>query len=129
MPTLTELLDEALKRIDDAIADVSGQLDTQPDNPKIKRASGSVSAFVISSKDIGDRWDPFYHDWKSQYAYVRELLEKRRFSALRTLLQAQMYRDPSHGTRTLAPEVIENVKGLTGDLLVAASKLDATRRD
>jgi predicted transposase YbfD/YdcC len=91
---------------------------------------GATSAFVISSKDLfagKGQWDVFYHDWKAQYRYVRELLTKRKFAALRTLLREEMYSDPSHGRRSLAPEVIAKIKDITGDLLTAVDATNASR--
>lgn len=120
---ITERLHVALRELEAAIEEAGDQLKQQPDNPAIKRIGDSrIRAFVIQSSTLFRSpypWDPFFHDWKAQYEYAYELLKKRRFAALRDLLQAQTYLDPSHGRRSFAPEVIEHVKAITGDLLNA----------
>ncbi len=145
-PNLTERLAEALRLVDLAIQDASQQLQSQPDNPAIHRVSDRVSAFVLPLSEMtmrtrragevggppGSRgprtsWSPFDHDWLAQVRYARELLELRRFSALRALLSGGGYRDPSHGFRTFAPEVIENISRITGDLRAAVEMTDSRR--
>lgn len=143
--TLTARLSEALRLVDEAIVDASSRLGQQPDNPAIQRVGGSSGAFVIKLSDMtttksllgkpGEEpkritrtsWSVFDHDWLAQYRYARELLESRRFSALRELLSNGSYRDPSHGMRFFAPEVIDNIKRITGDLRDAVSLTDARR--
>jgi hypothetical protein len=142
-PNLSERLADALRLVDEAIASASQQLANGPDNPRIQRLSGSVSAFTVKLSDLttrarmpGERgtgsvnrssWSVFDHDWLAQYRYARELLEARRFAALRELLAGGGYRDSSHGWRAFAPEVIEHVKAITGDLQTAVSLTDAKR--
>lgn len=148
--SLSEHLTRALSLIDAAVADAAARVVAGPDNPAIRRLSGSnegagegagtgpgntgVIAFAINFSEIGRRglsssgsWDPFSHDWLAQYRYARELLEKRRFAALRDLLSGGGYRDPSHGMRVFAVEVIEHIKGITGDLRQAVALTDAVR--
>lgn len=142
-PTLTARLADALRLVDEAIAEASEQLANGPDNPRVQRFSGSVSAFTVKLSDLttrarmpGERgtgpvhrtsWSVFDHDWLAQYRYARELLESRRFAALRDLLAGGGYRDASHGWRAFAPEVIEHIKAVTGDLRAAVSLTDAKR--
>lgn len=146
--SLSEHLTRALKLIDAAVADAAARVVAGPDNPAIRRLGGAsegtgegagtgntgVIAFAINFSEIGRRglsssgsWDPFSHDWLAQYRYARELLEKRRFAALRDLLSGGGYRDPSHGMRVFAAEVIEHIKGITGDLRQAVALTDAVR--
>lgn len=121
VPSLTSRLAEALLLVDTVIAETVTQLAEMPDNPKITRVGTDVRAFRISSADVfaSNKWDPFFHDGLLQYGYAKELMESRRFAALRILLQAQTHLDPSHGRRTFAPEVIARLKEVTGDLLIA----------
>lgn len=135
MTSLSERLAHALALIDEAIADAAGKLGTGPDNPAIRRIGGAdkkLVAFGINFSELGragraGSWDPFTHDFLAQYRYARELVEKRKFSALRDLLAGHTYRDLSHGLRTFAPEVIEHVKAITGDLSAAVALTDANR--
>lgn len=129
--TLSERLAAALALIDEAIVDASARLKGQPDNPRIKRIGDpekGASAFCINFSDVlqrGNQWDVFTHDWLAQYRYARELIETRRFGALAELLSTGSYRDRSHGRRSFAPEVIERVKAITGDLLLVVSLSNA----
>jgi len=140
---LTERLADALRLVDEAITKASEQLAAGPDSPRVQRLSGSVSAFAVRLSDLttrarmpGERgtgpvqrtsWSAFDHDWLAQYRHARELLEARRFAALRQLLAGGGYRDTSHGWRTFAPEVIGHIKAITGDLQDAVSLTDAKR--
>jgi hypothetical protein len=133
---LSTRLAHALALIDEAIVDASSKLGSGPDNPAIKRHSDvpGLNAFSIRLSDImkggrstSGKLDPFTHDWLAQYRYARELVEKRKFAALRDLLAGQTYRDLSHGLRTFAPEVIEHIKAITGDLRAAVELTDASR--
>lgn len=142
-PNLTDRLADALRLVDEAITSASEQLADGPDNPRVKRLPGSVSAFEIKLSDLTSRarmpgergtgpvhrasWSVFDHDWLAQYRYARELLEARRFAALRELLAGGGYRDTSHGWRAFAPEVIGHIKAITGDLQDAVSLTDAKR--
>lgn len=142
---LAARLNEALRLVDEAIADAATRLGQQPDNPAIQRVGGATGAFVIRLSDMtttknlltkpGEEpkrvsrtsWSVFDHDWLAQYRYARKLLETRRFSALREMLANGSYRDPSHGLRFFAPEVIDNIKRITGYLRNAVSLTDARR--
>lgn len=124
---LSERLAEAVRLVREACVQCAAEIVKLPDNPNVQRLPGSGQAMVISSAIVfkRDRWDSFFHDWPAQYNYVAELLQRRRFSALRDLLAGHGYRDPSHGLRSFAPEVIERVKAITGDLSLAFDELDA----
>lgn len=125
-PTLADRIRHALALIEVAVTEAKQKIGQQLDNPRIERRfENAKSAFVVDSKVLNDtsRWDVFFHDWTSQYRYAAELLEKRRFSALEKLLSGQSYSDSSHGTKAFAPEVIERVSAITGDLRHAISRL------
>jgi hypothetical protein len=112
-PNLSTRVIEAMRLIDEAIANSAQQLDQAPDNPAIKRVPGPTRGFVMSSSAMfaSDNWTAFFHDWKAQYEFAKELLEKRRFSVLRKLLDGKSFED-----RTFAPAVIEKITVITGDL-------------
>ena len=121
-PKLAELLIQALALFEGAIEEARVELVKQGDNPKIdRRFPNAPNVFVISSSVLGanQKWDPFAHDWVAQYRYAADLLQTRRFAALEKLLEGSGYRDASHGMRTFAPEVIERIKAITGDLRLA----------
>lgn len=122
-PLLSDRVREVLDLLDAAIADACKQLEAQPDNPLIRRfGAGRVVAFAINFSDLGisgrngTSWSVFEHDHLAQYRYARELLESRRFSALRDLLASRSYHDRSNGVKAFAPEVIDRIKAITGDL-------------
>lgn len=51
-PSLTERLADALRLVDEAIAKATEQLADGPDNPRVQRYSGSVSAFALKLSDL-----------------------------------------------------------------------------
>jgi hypothetical protein len=132
--TLTERLAEAMRLIDEAIADARSRLATQADNPAIHRLT--QRAFVLPLSEVLSRkvgagavrprvsWAAFDHDWLAQYEHARELLAKRHFGALQEMLSNGGYRSASHGFRGFAPEVVENIKRITGDLRSAVKLTD-----
>lgn len=120
---LTARLAEALRLVDEAVTDAIKKVEGLPDNPRINRIS--ERSFSIRFSDLGKSLSVFDHDWLAQYRYVQELLQKRKFWALKELLSNGSYRDGSHGLRCFAPEVIENLKRITGDLLAAEKLTDA----
>jgi hypothetical protein len=131
---LSSRLARALALVDEAITEAAARLEAQPDNPAITRhtpAGSKLTAFTINLSDIakaGGRstgsWDPFSHDWLAQYRYARDLIVARRFTALRDLLAGLGYRDPSLGYRSLAPEVVERIRAITGDIRFAVEVTD-----
>ncbi|MHA1285793.1 MAG: hypothetical protein ACTSPB_00190 [Candidatus Thorarchaeota archaeon] len=52
------------------------QVESLPDNPRIKRLDDEGLCFSISSKDLGDNWTPEYHDFKQQYKLIVEWINK-----------------------------------------------------
>lgn len=140
--SLTSALAKALELVSAAVDDAAARVVCGPDNPAIRRHSTQVTAFSINFSELGKcqtsarkpgqpckpgtgNWDPFFYDWKAQYRYAQELLEGRKFGALRSLLTSEGYRDPSRGFCVFAPEVIAHIKAITGDLQEAISLADA----
>lgn len=126
--TLADMLAAAMKLIDEACDEAAKRIGEQPDNPAVERV-GNGKGFVISSSEVfkTDNWDVFRHDWLAQYRHVQQLLQDRKFGALSELLSHGSYYKASHGRRFFAPEVIENVKRITGDLRAAVKHVDATQ--
>lgn len=125
-PTLAERIQHALVMIEIAASETQKQISIQADNPKIqKRFEGCPSAFVVESSQlaIAGKWDVFSHDWKNQYDYASELIRKRQFSALEHLLSGHSYRDKSSGLKSFAPEVIEKISAITGDMRLAIQRI------
>lgn len=110
--TLSERLKEVEALLDQAIVKAGIRVDQGPSNPAAMPLAGG--AFVVRSSAMfaSDNWSVFFHDWKAQYAHVKELLGAHKFSELRVLLDGKAV-----GQQKLAPEVIEYVKKITGDLV------------
>jgi hypothetical protein len=54
---------------------IKAKIKALPDNPKITRL-GDGKAFTLSSKDLGQSWSPFYHDYRAQYETLAEVIDK-----------------------------------------------------
>ena len=92
-----------------------------PDNPNIKRTS--PHAFTISSSQLFRnpkdnptmRMDVFFHDYKSQYEYISEVLEKSRPENVVSTLN-KIITEGRHNTgedyRSFNPKVISHLKEL-----------------
>lgn len=120
---LTSQLAAAEALMAQAIADACSKLRALPGNPATTPVgNGSVKAFTVSSSSVfgspGLRMDAFFHHWQSQYEAVAKLLEKRNFARVRELLEGKTVEVPGQGRTSLAPQVIENIKAVTGDLLL-----------
>ena len=51
------------------------KIEALPDNPAIIQRFGS-GCFALDSKALGTKnWTPFYHDFQSQYKFVRAIIE------------------------------------------------------
>lgn len=127
--TLADALAAAMKQIDAACEDAAKRIGEQPDNPAVRRLDASKNAFVIQASEVFEskNWDVFRHDWLAQYRHIQQLLADHKFGALSELLQTGSWYHASHGRRFFAPEVIENVKRITGDLRSAVKNVDATQ--
>jgi hypothetical protein len=55
------------QRLADLKTAINDELESLPDNPKIKRLNDQC--FVVSSKELGKNWSPGFHDFKDQYRY------------------------------------------------------------
>lgn len=104
------LLNEAIEGARDRIVEGG------PDNPAVQRLGGSAMAVPMSELTRMRSWDAFAHDWQAQYKCAAELLERRRFVALRELIETGRFRDGSEGVRRFAPEVIDHIRRIVGDL-------------
>jgi hypothetical protein len=64
---------DEVERIKAAIIDM---IDNMPDNPQITRLN--KNCYTINSKDLGNNWNPFYHNFKSQAQFIQEMIEEMR---------------------------------------------------
>lgn len=109
---LADAIKAAQDLLDQAIAEAGEKVEAGQDNPAIKRNEGGKSFVISSSAMFGsDNWSAFFHDWKAQYRFVKELLEAKRFTDLQKMLDGKTV-----DQRKLAPQVIEHVKTITGKL-------------
>jgi hypothetical protein len=116
---LTQQIIAAKKMIQEAAQNASAEIQSGSDNPKIQRVrSSSIRAFTLSSKNLGDNWSPFFHDWKAQYNSISDMLEKQQFGALRELIETGHCIGKGHNRVSYAPEVVERTKSIVGDLLI-----------
>jgi hypothetical protein len=67
---LLEIPDE-VERIKLAIVDL---IDNLPENPAIHRLN--KNCFTINSRDLSSNWTVFYHDFKQQAEFVKELINE-----------------------------------------------------
>ncbi len=113
-PSLASRIQEINVLLDQAIEATGRDLAAADDNPAIQRHSIRPRAFTVSSSELmrTQNWTPFFHDWKAQYAHLKELLSAKKFAAVRTLLDGK-----AHAGQRLAPEVIARAKPLIGELV------------
>lgn len=131
--TLAELLRQANRALSEAADQAGREVLQQSDNPAITRiGDGQVKMFRISMSELskpkpragydhppGGRqitnFTPFFHDWKSQYEHVADLLQQRRFAAVAEILDDGRHSEPGE-LRHFAPEVVTKLQGILGDL-------------
>ncbi len=53
--------------------EITAKIMSLPNNPAVKELGNHC--FTISSKDLGLNWSAFYHDWKSQYEFLVDLIQ------------------------------------------------------
>lgn len=115
--SLNSQLARALEMIELAGAEAAASIASGPDNPAIKR----IGAAGFAELRRRDGWDVFRHDWVSQYRFAAGLIRGKRFTVLRDLLAAGSVREPGYGLRQFAPEVIDRIRAITGDMRLAAN--------
>lgn len=88
-----------------------------PDNPRITRLDGRSNIFTIHSKDMGLVFSPVYHDFRSQYRKLAEIVRNTRLEnigrVLGRIVDTGRYFE-NGGTLTFHPEVIEHLRVLLG---------------
>lgn len=110
---LSQRLKDIAALLDHAIAEAATRVGQGPANPAALALPGG-RGFTMRSSAFGasDNWSVFFHDWKAQYEHVKTLLLAKKFSELRVMLDGK-----SVTNQKLAPNVIEYVKKITGDLV------------
>lgn len=112
-------IDDVRRQVKDLKAALVQEMQTLPDNPRITRltGTGSPAAFTLNSRDLGNVWSPFYHDFKAQYAKLAEIVDKTNLETVGTVLTRIIERGShpeSGGTVKFHPDVIEHLRGLLG---------------
>ncbi len=88
-----------------------------PDNPAIKRVGSSPRCYTISSSELfaRDNWTAQYHDFKTQYQKLCDVMDAAPVrAAVPRLLEvlAKGYIDEKGGRFKLHPDVVKNVAKL-----------------
>lgn len=113
-----------LRKIEEVIRQAEGfresfvrAIEELPDNPRITRLGSGPDAFTIRSKDMALVFSPFYHDFRSQYRKLAEIVRNTRLenigSVLGRIVDTGRYFE-NGGTLTFHPEVIEHLRVLLG---------------
>lgn len=122
---LSGQLAQAFAMIQEAAQAAASMVEKGPDNPAIRRlgqgGAGSErgsNAFVISSAALmaSNNLSVYFHDWKSQYEDVAELLRNRRFGAVKSILRDGKYNKTPFDKRVLAPQVVTKLREILGDM-------------
>lgn len=120
--SLFQIIANARTVITQKLAEHALQVSDLPDNPDISRRAGK--SFVISSSALGTTsWDPFYHDWKSQYEQIAQHLvaamtDSKSRTGLASIIETGKERLQSR-TRTYHPEVVRQVYPSVSEVVVA----------
>ena len=111
-------LNETMALVEFIRAEIQCAITNLPDNPNIKRVN--QQCFTMSSADMMKdnptmRLDPFFHDFKAQYKYIAEAIERARPENIVPLLE-KIAIDGNHksttGLKTFHPQVILHLKRL-----------------
>lgn len=120
--SLLEVIAQARAVITQKLAEHALQVSSLPDNPQVSRREGK--SFVISSSALGTTsWDPFYHDWKSQYEQIgfyliNAMTDTKSRTALASIVETGKERLQST-TRTYHPDVVRQVYPHVMDVVTA----------
>ena len=133
---MKEQLQNIQSQVEKIKADFSKLILEMPDNPNITRLSNSPNCYVISSSELfksyvekdeegktkkihSSNWSPFYHDFKSQYKFLSDLINKTKsesiINVLEKIIETGQYQErvysygPTHNCK-FHPEVIAQLK-------------------
>ena len=104
---------EVQNRLRRLITEVRLKIQALPDNPRINRLSDR--SFILSSNQLGRNWDPFYHDFKAQYQYISERIEKMETGCVVCWLDKLIKNEHEYVNYNMIkfhPEVIAHIKGI-----------------
>ena len=125
--------DDAVGNLQKIIDLLCLKIESLPDNPRIKRASGSPNCFTISSKDLfttrtkkgvdeqprqvtTTNWSVEHHDFKRQYQIITEVLKKASLgngiNVLKQIIEMESVTKPDHRSVNLHPDVVSHLKSL-----------------
>ena len=112
---LKETVDRHCAEIGRIREELSGLIESLPDNPNIKRINDRC--FVISSKHLSPdlKLSPQYYDFKAQYREIISEINKTQFINTLKVLNEILHRGTikkTNYTFYLHPEVIKNIRGI-----------------
>jgi hypothetical protein len=108
-------VDRHRKAMHKLVKEFRHQIEGLPDNPNAKRLGGK--GFIVSSSDMKNNWSPEHHDFKSQYKYLSEMVQKNPERAIYIIHEAVMRetirvgQGDSRFTINLHPEVVSHLRG------------------
>lgn len=80
---------------------------TLPDNPNIQRKNDNC--FIMNSKYLLNNWGVFYHDYKSQYKAIIQIISSGEPQSVVNKLKS-IIKDHKHEKLKFHPDVIKNLK-------------------
>jgi len=79
-------IERMLQQVEELKRSFARAIENLPDNPRITRLDGKPNVFTISSKNLGLIFSPFYHDFKSQYEKLTEIVKTARLETVGSVL-------------------------------------------
>lgn len=121
---LTDQVANIRLQLQEAADAASQKINAGPDNPSIDRVS--KKCFTISSSKLGSSLNlsPFFHDWRAQYEFIGDLVERGNFHDVSKIIENGSFRasGETRSSYTFAPEVVAHVKTIVGDLNLSATQ-------
>lgn len=110
-----QIIQDGIKEIARINKAIQKEITDLPDNPNIKRVS--TNCFVMSSKNLGDNWSAFYHDFHAQYNKIAEVINnsgaENIVSNIHNIIESEaVYYN--HKYWRLNPQVVNNLKKIMG---------------
>lgn len=115
MSSIKTSIKELVEKIESVKVELKNKIESLPDNTRINRLG--AGSFTISSKDIfaseGIVLTPSYYDFKLQYKYLSEVIDKTNinnlFTTLDFIIVSKTHKSGSN-TMKFNPEVIGYLK-------------------
>jgi hypothetical protein len=111
-------VDRHQKAMDRLVGEFSRRIEELPDNPLILRQS--PNGLVAKFSDMSVNWAPSYHDFKLQYRFLSEMVQRNPEKAVNVVVEAVEKGSIRVGcgegryTINLHPQVLNHLRGLLG---------------